>query len=142
MSMISKALLGLILAVVLAVFSLVARGYGWVPSFGNKYTEVYFGEKPPGGVLWHASGWTDHKIFFVFTADSDWVERAAEFGNLEEGARMTRKDCLPSGNPPWWFRMSQGTQGICWERREGYAGYLKMHYSPETRFVYVFDFST
>ena len=139
---ISKAFLGLILTLVLVVFSLVAIGNGWVPTIGNKYTEVYFGEKPRGWVLWHASGWTDHKIFFIFTADSDWVNRAVEFGNLDGGKEMSRKDCMLGSNPPWWFRMSQDTQGVCWERREGYAGNLKLHYSPETRFVYAFDFSS
>ncbi len=142
MSIISKAFLGLILTLVLAVFSLVAIGNGWVPTLGNKYTEVYFGEKPRGWVLWHASGWTDHRIFFVFTADDDWVKRVAEFGNLDEGGKMARKDCLLTSNPPWWFSLSHGTQGVCWERREGHAGNLKLHYSPETRFVYVFDYST
>lgn len=142
MSTISKAILGLLLTLVLAVFSLVALGYGWVPALGNKYTEAYFGEKPQGWVLWHASGWEDHKTFFVFTADSDWVKRAAEFGQLDEGGKMARQDCLSTFNPPWWFGMSQRTQGVCWERREGYAGNLKMHYSPESRLVYVFDYST
>ena len=45
-------------------------------------------------------------------------------------------------NPPWWFAVSPRTLGVCWERREGHAGNVKMHYSPETRFVYVFDYST
>ncbi len=142
MSTISKALLGLVLTLVLAIFSLVALGYGWVPTLGNKYTEDYFGERPQGLVLWHASGWEDHKIFFVFTADSDWVKRAAEFGKLDEGGKMMRQDCLSTFSPPWWFSTSERTQGVCWERREGYAGNLKMHYSPESRRVYVFDYST
>jgi len=47
MSSISKALLGLFLALILAVFSLFAIGYGWVPAFGNKYTETYFGDREP-----------------------------------------------------------------------------------------------
>jgi hypothetical protein len=142
MSMISKALLSLTVALVLAAFAIVGLGYGWVPALGNKYSENYFGEKPQGWVLWHASGWEDHKIFFVFTADGDWVRRAAQFGSLDEGGEMAREDCLSTFNPPWWFIMSPRTQGVCWKRREGYAGNLKIHYSPESRFVYVFDYST
>jgi len=55
---------------------------------------------------------------------------------------MARDECLSTFSTPWWFAVSQGTQGVCWERREGYAGNLKIHYSPESRFVYVFDYST
>jgi hypothetical protein len=142
MSTISKALLGLALTLVLAVMTIVALGYGWMPAFGNKYTETYFGEKPGGWVLWHASGWEDHKIFFVFRADSNWVKRAAEFAGLDEVGNMAREDCLSSFSPPWWFTLSRRSQGVCWERREGYAGNLKFHYSPATGFVYVFDYST
>lgn len=142
MSTISKALLGLVLTLGLAIFAIVALGYGWVPALGNKYTEVYFGEKPQGWVLWHASGWEDHKIFFVFTADRGWVDRAAEFASLDAAGEMTRDDCLSSFGSPWWFALSQRTQGVCWERREGYAGNFKMHYSPDSGFVYVFDYST
>ena len=142
MSTISKIVLGLILTLVLTVFAVAALGYGWVPAFGNRHTETYFGEKPQGWVLWHASGWEDHKIFFVFTADSDWVSRAAEFGRLEEAGEMARDECLSTFNPPWWFAASPRTQGVCWERRAGHAGNVRMHYSPETRFVYVFDYST
>lgn len=142
MSTISKVLFCLILTVVLAVFTIVALGYGWLPTLGNKYTETYFGEKPRGWVLWYASGWEDHKIFFVFTADSDWVKRATEFGRLDKQGEMAREDCLPNLNPPWWFTTSQRTQGVCWERREGHSGNLKIHYAPESRFVYVIDYST
>ena len=55
---------------------------------------------------------------------------------------MAREDCLSSLNPPWWFALSQRTWGLCWERLEEYAGNVKMHYLPESRFVYVFDYST
>jgi len=114
MSTISKAFLTLILIMVLAVVSIAALGYGW----------------------------EDHKIFFVFTPDKEWVRRAAEFGSLDQAGERSRDDCLSTFSSPWWFSMSPHTRGVCWERREGYAGNLKMHYSPDSRFVYVFDYST
>lgn len=70
------------------------------------------------------------------------LRHISAIGNLVEVGEMARDECLSTFSTPWWFAVSQGTQGVCWERREGYAGNLKIHYSPESRFVYVFDYST
>jgi hypothetical protein len=137
----SKIVFALLMTSILVVSAIVALAYGWVPTFGNEHTEDYFGRKPPTWVLWHATGWEDHKIFFVFPADREWVERAAASGNLDEIGEMTREDCLKALSPPWWFALSQQTGGVCWQRREGYAGHVRMHYAPESQLVYVFDFS-
>ena len=137
-----KVFLGILLALVLGVVAIAAVGYGWVPLFGNRYTQDYFGAHPESWVAWYGSGWTDHQIYFIFKADRDWVERAAKFGGLVEEGQMRRVDCLATFNPPWWFDLSPRTQGVCWKRRANYAGNVKMHYAPSSGFVYVFDYST
>ena len=135
--------LGISSLIVLAIASIVVLSYGWVPQFGNRVTEVYFGEKPESWVAWYGSGWTDHQIYFVFRADRDWVERAASHAGLAEAGEMHRNDCVGiSSRPPWWFVLSPRTEGICWKRINKRGGDMRMHYSPASDFVYVYDYSS
>lgn len=142
MNILRLAVLGTLLVIVLSVVALVVLGYGWVPSVSEAPTKDYFGERPRSLVAWYGSGWTDHKIFFIFKADPTFVRRAAKFGSLVRQGDMSRDDCLAAFNPPWWFDLTPHTQGMCWARREGYAGNIKMHYAPASGLVYVFDYST
>ena len=142
MNVLAKVALGTLLVLVLSIVALVVVGYGWVPSFREAPTVDYFGQRPRSMVAWYASGWTDHKIFFIFKADQSFVDRAARFGSLVREGEMPRDDCLDTYNPPWWFDLTPHTQGMCWKRREGYAGNIRMHYAPASGLVYVFDYST
>lgn len=142
MAIVRRILFGLLLLVLLSVTGLIVVGYGWVPLFGFEQIDDYFGEPPPDSwVAWYGAGWTDHRLYLIFKEDPEWIERAAQHAVLVPIGSMSRDECLDSFSTPWWFGLAPGTQGICWQRQEGWAGNLRMHVAP-SGFVYVFDYST
>jgi hypothetical protein len=142
MGTIKRVMLATLLAVVLAVTSLLALAYGWVPLPGDKYIKLYLGAVPDGFIAWHSSGWTDHQTYFIFKADRAWVERAVRFARLEDSGETVRSDCVEAPRPPWWFKLSPETPGRCWRRQRSYGGGMMLHFVPSTAYVYIFDYST
>ena len=142
MTVVRKILLGLVLLVSVAISGILALGYGWVPLFGFEYMDDYFGEAPDSWVASYGAGWTDHRLYLILQPETEWIEPAMDHADLVPSGEMGRFQCLEPFASPWWFALAPQTQGVCWVRRQGYAGKLRAHYAPESGFLYVFDYST
>ena len=131
---------GLALGLTCALF--VSAAFGWIPSWRGIEVATYLGEEPEGLVLWHGSGFSDHRLFLIFAADDAWVERAVRHAELHPWPESRRGACLRVPSAPWWLDLAPETRGRCWRSNFRAPSYMQLHYASESGYVFVYDYSS